>query len=103
MRIEHYPLEKLKKEILDIVGRYLNLKEYKVFFFGSRVTGGGNEYSDIDVGIEGREPMPSKARTEIKEEIENLPTLYKIEIVDFKEISDDFREVALQFIEPITL
>jgi septum formation topological specificity factor MinE len=38
MKLKHYPLKKLKKEILEIVGKYLDLKEYKVFFFGSRVS-----------------------------------------------------------------
>jgi len=39
MKLEFYPAGKLKKEILEIVGKYLDLKKYKVFFFGSRVKG----------------------------------------------------------------
>jgi len=101
MRIEHYPLEKLKKEILGIIGKYLDLKKYKIFFFGSRVEGKGNERSDIDVGIEGFDPVPDKAWIEIKEEIENLPILYKIEIVDFHRVAPIFKTVAFQYIEPI--
>jgi predicted nucleotidyltransferase len=102
MQLTHYSVKKLKKEILAIISRYLDLKSHRVFFFGSRVQGRGNERSDIDIGIEGAAEIPSEIMFKIKEEIDNLPTLYKIEIVDFKKISDDFREVALQFIEPIT-
>lgn len=46
MRIEFYPLEKLKEEILSIIGKHLDLKKYKIFFFGSRVEGGGDKYSE---------------------------------------------------------
>ncbi len=101
MRLEYYSSEKLAKEILEITGKYLDLDSYKVFFFGSRVAGSGNERSDIDIGIEGPAPVPSDVLSEIKQEIENLPTLYTIEIVDFKQVSEDFREVAFQNIEDL--
>ena len=50
VRLEHYSQEKLQKEILEIIGKYLDLKKYKVFFFGSRASEKGDEWSDdIDV------------------------------------------------------
>lgn len=101
MRLEHYPPEKLKKEILDIIGKHLDLSRYRVFFFGSRVSGKGTDRSDVDVGIEGPEPVPAKAQWEIEEAIENLPTLYKVEIVDFKKVASIFKEVATQHLEYI--
>ena len=103
MRIEFYPEKKLKKEILKIAGKYLDLNKYKVFFFGSRVKGGGDEHSDIDVGIEGTEEIPFGIMAQIQEDIDNLPILYKIEIVNFKNTSLDFRKVALRHIELITI
>jgi predicted nucleotidyltransferase len=102
MKLEFYPVEKLKKEIIGIVGKWLDLSSYRVFFFGSRVAGKGNERSDIDVGIEGPETVPLRAMAEIEEEIESLPTLYKVEIVDFKSVAPIFKEVALGgAIEPL--
>ena len=101
MKIEFYSERKLKKEIINIIRKYLDLKKYKVFFFGSRVTRKGSEHSDIDVGIEGPKPIPSEAFLDIQEEIENLPILYKIEIVDFNRVDERFLKVALQHIEPI--
>ncbi len=101
MRLEHYPLEKLKKEILEIVGRHLDLARYRVFFFGSRVSGHGTDRSDIDVGIEGSEPIPATAWIVMEEEVEEIPTLYKIQIVDFQSVDDRFKSVALQHIELI--
>lgn len=103
MRLEHYPLEKLKKEILEIVGRHLDTSAYRIFFFGSRVSGKGTDRSDIDIGIDGSEPIPPAAWAAIQEEIENIPTLYKIDILDFRHVAPKFREVALQAIEPLSL
>lgn len=86
---------------MGVIGKYLDLGKYKVFFFGSRVIGTGNERSDIDIGIEGSKSVPSVALLNIKEEIDLLPTLYKIEIVDFSRVESKFKSVALQKIEPI--
>ena len=33
---------------------------------------------------------------EIKEEIENLPTLFSIDVVDFKNVSENFYNVAMK-------
>lgn len=101
MRLEHYPLEKLKKELLTILARHLDLSRYRVFFFGSRVTGKGTDRSDIDVGIEGPEPISPVAWGEIIEEIEDIPTLYKIDMVDFAHVAKKFRGVAFQATEQI--
>lgn len=99
MRLECYSSEKLGKEILEIIGKYLDLDSYKVFFFGSRISGTGDERSDIDIGIDGPGPVPPVLLSGIRDEIDDLPTLYKIEVVDFKLVSQEFREVASQHIE----
>lgn len=101
MRLEYYPLEKLKQQLIDIISVYPDLLSCKLFFFGSRVTGYGTDRSDIDLGIEGKSPISAKTLIEIEERIENLPTLYKIELVDFCCVSDNFRKVALRKIELI--
>ena len=94
MRLEHYPEEKLKKEILEIIGKYLDINECAVFFFGSRVDGRGDESSDIDIGIEGDKPMPGHILEKIREEIENLPVLYSFDVVDFSRMPEKFKETA---------
>jgi predicted nucleotidyltransferase len=87
--------------ITNIIASYLNLKEYKIFYFGSRVTEKGNERADIDIGIEGKTPIPLTILRKIKDEIVDLPFLYKIDLVDFKRVSSEFKQIALQTIEPI--
>ncbi len=67
--------------------------------FGSRVKGDSWETSDIDVGIEGPKALPSRVRFALEEEIEHLPTLYTIDLVDFKEVSPKFKKEALKWTE----
>lgn len=101
MRLEYYPLEKLTRELLEIIGRHLDLSKYQIFFFGSRTTGKGNDRSDIDVGIEGPKMIPGNIIENIREDIENLPTMYTIQVVDFKSVSEDFYRIAKKKMEVI--
>ena len=101
MRLEHKSEKELKKEILQIAEKYLDLSQYQLFFFGSRVSGKSFERSDIDVGIQGHQKLPFIAKMQIEEDLENLPTLYKIDLIDFNDVSEDFKKVALKSIEPI--
>ena len=99
MRLEFYSAEKFKGEAKNIVGKYLDFDQNKVFLFGSRVTGKGNERSDIDIGIEGVEEISRQIMAKIKEDFESLPILYKVDVVDFKKVSPDFYNLAKQDIE----
>jgi len=99
MKLAHYPEKKLKKEILEIIGKHLDLRKYKVFFFGSRVKGDNFPRADIDIGIEGPRAIPIEIMAEIKEKIEELPILYKFDVIDFKMVSDKFKKEALKYIE----
>lgn len=95
-------LKNLGADLEKIVSKYIEAGSgYELFFFGSRVTGKNAERSDIDVGIKGKEPLPLSSVSDIKEEIENLPTLYKIDFVDFAGTAKVFKEVALEKIHLI--
>lgn len=93
--------DRIKEQIIEIIKKWLKLPHYRVFYFGSRVAGKGGERSDIDIGIEAPEPIPGGAMTQIRWELDELPILQKIDVVDFKTVSKEFKEVALQNIEVI--
>jgi len=99
MQLKNYPEEKLKKEIIEIIGKYLDLSKYKVFFFGSRVRGDNFERADIDLGIDGPEEIPGNIKLEIEDEIKKINIIYKIDVVDFKTVSEKFKKEALKNIE----
>jgi type I restriction enzyme S subunit len=80
----------------SVIRRHLSDPAYRVFLFGSRATGAAGERSDIDIGIEGPAPVSRAALAAIHEELEEAPTLYTIEVVDFARVSEKFRQVAEQ-------
>jgi predicted nucleotidyltransferase len=77
-----------------IVRRHVPDPAYRIFLFGSRADGSAHERSDIDIGIEGPRPVPATALALIQEELEEAPTLYTIDVVDFARVSEEFRRVA---------
>ena len=96
-------IEEVKKEVTRIVREELKRAApgHKAFFFGSRVSGTASPRADLDVGIEGKTPLPPKILQAIKIRCEGLRTLYSIDIVDFSATSDDFKKVAKEYVERI--
>jgi predicted nucleotidyltransferase len=80
----------------SVIRRHLPDPAYRIFLFGSRATGSASERSDIDIGIEGPAPVPHPALAAIHEELDEAPTLYTIDVVDFVRVPEKFRRVAQQ-------
>jgi predicted nucleotidyltransferase len=78
----------------SVIRRHVPDPAYCVFLFGSRATGSACERSDIDIGIEGPAPVSHATLVAIHDELEEAPTLYTIEVVDFARASEKFRRVA---------
>ncbi|HEU0156160.1 MAG TPA: nucleotidyltransferase domain-containing protein, partial [Stellaceae bacterium] len=74
-----------------VIRRHLNDPAFSVF-----LTGKAQERSDIDIGIEGPAPVSGSTLAAIQDEIEDAPTLYSIDIVDFARVPEKFRRVARQ-------
>lgn len=75
--------------------------EYRIFLFGSRADGTARRGSDYDVGIEGPARLDLSTLFAIQHEVQELPTLHKIDIVDFTGASASFRRVAKMCAKPI--
>lgn len=99
MRLENYSEHSLKAQILKVIGKYLDLNLYRVFIFGSRVSGFNSERSDIDIGILGPREVAGEVRVDILEDLENFPSLYRFDLVDFNKVTPEFREEALKNVE----
>lgn len=67
-----------------------------VVLFGSWARGDALATSDIDIGIAGEKKLPFRTLVQIKEEIEMLPTLRSIDIVDLSAVSKRVREEMLK-------
>jgi predicted nucleotidyltransferase len=85
----------LKHTIVRIIRTYLSAPDVKIFLFGSRATGQHTPQSDYDIGIETGSPIPLEVWGQLQAEIDALPVLQKIEVVDLHRVSDAFKRAAL--------
>jgi predicted nucleotidyltransferase len=83
----------------QIVMDQLNPDKYLVFLFGSRVHGLHRRFADIDIGIQGKEPVPAAIIENMREAIDDSIVPYPVDIVDFYRVSPEFKKVAMQNIE----
>ncbi len=101
MELQHYPVQQLKTELLHCVKTEAGDQKFRLFFFGLRMNGSGNERSDIDVGYLGETELNSQTKARIKERIDEIETLYKIDFVDFRSVDAEFRDLAMRKTEVI--
>ena len=70
------------KEIEDILGRALmNIKTYKIFYFGSRARGDFKKYSDLDLWIESAAPLENQTLNDLHESFSESELPIKVDIV----------------------
>lgn len=86
--------------IRQVAASYLS-GNYSVFLFGSQVGSSELKRADIDVGIETEKPLSNLQESLIWNALEDLPTLYKFDLVDFKKADEKFKKIALKNIEII--
>lgn len=84
-----------EKTIKKIIFQFLDPKEYNVFIFGSRATGKAKKYSDYDIGIFGRKPVPWHVLSLIEEALEESDLPYMVDVVDFSLLPKKFKDIAL--------
>lgn len=77
------------------------LRGHKVVLFGSRAMGNAKSRSDFDLGVIGETPLPLEDFYAIEDMLDELPTLYRIDWVDFAKVSERFRAQALKKVEVI--
>jgi predicted nucleotidyltransferase len=63
----------LARQVAGIVRRATRSPGYRVFLFGSHVSGEAGPRSDIDIGIEGPAPLDADVMQAIREACERLP------------------------------
>ncbi len=84
----------IRAEIVGIVRRHHAAGHFKLFLFGSRATGTTSERADYDIGLESPTPIPSAHLAKMEADLDELPILQKVDLVDFSRVSDDFANVA---------
>jgi len=83
-------------ELRDAVVGFLSNENIRIFLFGSRARGDNAVVSDVDIGVVPGEGFRKEKLALLREFIENLNVPYKVEIIDFSEVSEQFRAEALK-------
>lgn len=86
---------KSTKIIKQIIYKYLPKNAYEVFIFGSRATGTSRKFSDIDLGINGPKALSAEEYVLIKSAFDESDLPYRVDLVDFKNVSDKFKQISL--------
>lgn len=85
----------LQKEALDITTAILRKhlpSSCKVWIFGSRAKGLARRFSDLDLAIDANQtPLPQKTMALLLDDFEESDLPYKVDIIDWNCISNDFR------------
>ncbi|MBI4656596.1 MAG: nucleotidyltransferase domain-containing protein [Elusimicrobia bacterium] len=84
------------EQIKDLVLRFLNREKVRIFLFGSRARKDNYLSSDVDIGILPYGSFDENKMVLLKEKIENLNIPYKIELLDFRYVSKDFKKEAFK-------
>lgn len=86
-------------EIADILRRHLPTPDYQAVLFGSRATGRARPGSDWDIGISGPAPVRGGVLQAIRDDLEDLRTLHRFDVVDLTTVPESFRTRALEHCE----
>ncbi|MFH1310747.1 MAG: nucleotidyltransferase domain-containing protein [Candidatus Omnitrophota bacterium] len=88
--------------MIDVSPRYLKivreiLKKYvpncEVRVFGSRVNGTVKKYSDLDLVVVGETKLDRRILYLLREEFEESDLPFRVEIMDWQTISDEFKKI----------
>ena len=86
-------------EAQKIILENIPLDKYAVFVFGSRAGEECKSYSDLDVGILGEEKLSGTLLYRVRNLLEDSTIPYKVDLVDFNNVSNDFKKIALKKIK----
>lgn len=68
----------------------------KIILFGSRARGDNYSSSDVDIGIIPLGSIDKGKTVLLKEKVENMNIPYKVEVVNFSEVSEEFKKDAMK-------
>lgn len=86
--------------IKTIINQRLDPNKHKAFIFGSRANNTHSQFSDYDIGIEG-EKLSSEVYFDLIDAFENSDFPFMIDLVEFNQVSHNFKNIAQKNIIPI--
>jgi len=78
--------------VLDVLKSYPG----SVYLFGSRAKGTQGRFSDIDIAVLPKDPLPEGLLASLREKLADSHIIYTVDVVDLSLVDDDFRNKVLQ-------
>lgn len=89
-----------KKDYLEILKKLVLEQSQncslKIILYGSRAKGNARRYSDIDIAILPKTPLPASFITHLKTKIEESTIPYSVDVVDLSQTDEVFRNKVLR-------
>jgi len=73
----------------------------RVLAFGSRTTGRARRYSDLDLGVEGDQPLDIATYAALIDDLRESDLPFKVDVVDLAVVGEDFRVIVQRTGVPI--
>lgn len=86
--------DRLVKELITLAKKYQE-KGVRLFIFGSFAKSSDHKTSDLDLGVIWINKRIPKTFTELYRDVQELPTIRKIDLVDMNQVDDAFKREAL--------
>lgn len=88
----------LSAEQLESVKRILTVlgPGCEVWAYGSRVTGNARKYSDLDLVIKAEAPIDQAVLFGLKDAFETSDLPFRVDVLDWNRISDEFKKRILE-------
>jgi len=82
-----------KKFVIESIQKFF--PDAEILAFGSRVKGTALEYSDLDVAIKSQNILSPIEWARLEEVFEESDLPYKIDLVEFSKLDEDFKKIIL--------
>lgn len=89
------------RAVTTILAAHIHGAEVRAF--GSRVTGTPKDYSDLDLALVGAAKLDATVIEAIKEAFEESDLPFRVDILDWNAISEEFQKVILRKYEVLPL
>ena len=85
----------LKPHELEVVRNILNrfVPEAEIIVFGSRIHGTAKPWSDLDLAIKAKSALDWKLLEDIKEAFQESELPFRVDVLDWNDITEMFRKV----------
>ena len=83
--------DKYLEQVKRIVLGHLRGQDVAVYLFGSHAAGTSRRFSDVDVAVDARSPIPANLWAALSEALEDSTVPWHVDLVDLSQVAPEFR------------